>query len=81
MECYFLDVNTVILMTIPVTVASVERYFSKSMQFTTYLRKSMSQERLRDRVILTIENEKAHSLELGKIISDFANNKARKIHI
>uniref|UniRef100_A0A7N0SZK7 HAT C-terminal dimerisation domain-containing protein n=1 Tax=Kalanchoe fedtschenkoi TaxID=63787 RepID=A0A7N0SZK7_KALFE len=44
-----------ILLTVPVTVASAERSFSKLKLLKTYLRSSMSQERLNDLAILSIE--------------------------
>ena len=48
-----------ILLTIPVTVASGERSFSKLKLIKTYLRSTMSQERLNGLAILSIENEVA----------------------
>ncbi|XP_065650463.1 uncharacterized protein LOC136078618 [Hydra vulgaris] len=83
MKCDFSDVNTAILllMTIPVTVASAERSFSKLKIIKSYLRNSMSQERLKHCAILAIENEKAQTLELDEVIAKFANKKARKVYI
>ena len=43
--------------TIPVTVASAERSFSKLKLIKTYLRSSISQERLDGLVLLAIENK------------------------
>ncbi|XP_065658237.1 zinc finger MYM-type protein 1-like [Hydra vulgaris] len=82
-EYDFSDINTAILllMTIPVTVASAERSFSKLKIIKSYLRNSMSQERLKHCAILAIENEKAQTLELDKVIAEFANKKARKVYI
>jgi len=51
-----------ILVTIPITVASGERSFSKLKLIKSYLRSSMEQERLNNLTILSIENDVAHSL-------------------
>lgn len=68
-----------ILLTIPVTVASGERSFSKLKLIKTYLRSAMSQERLNGLAILSIENEVASQLDYSKLIDDFASAKSRKI--
>ena len=44
-----------------------------------YLRSSMSQERLSGLSTLSIENELAFSLNLEQIVTDFSNQKARKV--
>jgi hypothetical protein len=61
-----------ILLTIPVTVASGERSFSKLKLIKTYLRASMAQERLNNLAILSIENDVAHSLNFDDVIDIFA---------
>ncbi|GBM06123.1 hypothetical protein AVEN_134591-1 [Araneus ventricosus] len=68
-----------ILLTIPVTVASGERSFSKLKLIKTYLRSSIQQERLNSLAIMSIESEISRSLDLDKILKDFAEKKARKI--
>lgn len=70
-----------ILLTIPVTVASGERSFSKLKLIKTYLRSTMSQERLNGLAILSIENEVASQLDYRKLIDDFASAKSRKIRL
>ncbi|KAL4098367.1 hypothetical protein QTP88_022995 [Uroleucon formosanum] len=76
----FCDVLTacIIFLTIPVTVASVERSFSKLKLIKNYLRSSTSQERLSNILVLSIERGRTDEINIEKIITDFANAKARK---
>ena len=67
------------LLTIPVTVASGERSFSKLNLIKTYLRSSMGQERLNNLAILSIEHEVARDLNYTDVIDSFAAAKARKV--
>ncbi|CAH9137917.1 unnamed protein product, partial [Cuscuta epithymum] len=62
-----------ILLTAPVTVASAERSFSKLKLLKTYLRSSMSQERLNGLAILCIEKEMLDDIDLDSVIDDFAS--------
>ena len=75
--------NTVIalriLLTLPVSVASGERSFSKLKLIKTYLRTSMLQERLVGLATLSIEHDIARDIELMELVSTFAKEKARKI--
>jgi len=52
-----------ILLTIPVTVASGERSFSKLKLIKTYVRSTMGDERLSSLAILSIENDIAENLD------------------
>ncbi|XP_039023725.1 zinc finger MYM-type protein 1-like [Hibiscus syriacus] len=67
-----------ILLTVPVTVASAERSFSKLKLIKTYLRSSMSQERLNGLAILAIEKEMIGNIDVDVIINDFASQNARR---
>jgi len=80
MACIFPDVLAacIIFLTIPVTVASAERSFSKLKLLKNYLRNSTSQERLSNIAILNIERSRTTELDIDKIINNFANSKARK---
>ena len=69
-----------ILLTIPVTVASAERSFTKLKLLKSYLRSSMSQERLNGLAILCIEKDMLEDIDFETIIHDFASSKARKNH-
>jgi hypothetical protein len=76
----FHDLYTAFLLflTLPVTVASAERSFSKLKLIKTYLRNTMQHDRLSGLAILSIENAVARKLDVSKIIDDFASRKARQ---
>jgi hypothetical protein len=69
-----------ILLTIPVTVASAERSFSKLKLIKPYLRSTMSQERLNVFAILSIEKKVLENLEYKNLIKNFASQKARRLN-
>ena len=69
-----------ILLIISVTVSSVERSFSKLKLIKSYLRSTMSQEKLSGLSILSIEKEMLAELECKNLISNFATQKSRKIN-
>lgn len=70
-----------IFLTMPVTVASCERSFSKLKLIKTYLRSTMGQERLSGLAILSIERDIARLLSYENVIKDFAMRKARKVNL
>lgn len=65
-------------LTICVSVASCERSFSKLKLIKSYLRSTMSQVRLTNLAMLSIEHEVAKSIDFDSVISKFASYKARK---
>jgi hypothetical protein len=67
-----------ILLTIPATVASAERSFSKLKLVTNYLRSTMSQDRLVCIARLSIESEIARKIYFDKVIPRFALKRSRK---
>ena len=67
-----------ILLTMPVSVASCERSFSKLKIIKTYLRSTMAQERLGNLAILSTEKEAFNSVDFDQIIDQFAEKKSRK---
>lgn len=68
----------VLFCTLPVTVASAERSFSKLKLIKTYLRSTISQERLDGLALISIENEAARQLNMNVLVDKFAATKARK---
>uniref|UniRef100_A0A0N5C3I1 Dimer_Tnp_hAT domain-containing protein n=1 Tax=Strongyloides papillosus TaxID=174720 RepID=A0A0N5C3I1_STREA len=68
-----------ILLTLPVSVASGDRSFSKLKLIKSYLRSTMSQNKLVDLATISIECDKASKLDLRELVVDFAKRKARKI--
>lgn len=67
-----------ILLTLPITVATGERSFSKLKIIKNYLRSSMHEERLNGLAIISIEKDLANSLNYNDIIDKFAAAKARR---
>lgn len=70
-----------IFLTVPVSVATGERSFSKLKIIKNYLRNAMLQSRLNGLAIISIENEIANSLDYDDIIEEFATAKARKMNL
>lgn len=70
-----------LLLTLSVTVASGERSFSALKLIKTYLRTSMSQERLSSLAVLSIEHEVRKTLDTESLITRFAEAKACRVKI
>lgn len=67
-----------IILTIPVTVASRERSFSKLKIIKINMKSTMGNERLSSLAILLIKNDIAENLEWITLIIELAEMKARK---
>nr|CAH7729637.1 unnamed protein product [Callosobruchus chinensis] len=67
-----------ILLTLPVSVVSGKRSFSKLKIIKSYLRSSMTQERLVGLATISIEQEIAQNIDLNGLVATFARQKARK---
>ncbi|XP_050889765.1 uncharacterized protein LOC127095061 [Lathyrus oleraceus] len=74
--------NTVIayriLLTIPVTVASAERSFSKLKLLKTYLWSTVSQERLNGLTLIAIENDILETIKYKDLVDDFTSKSVRR---
>lgn len=70
-----------ILLTIPVTVATAERSFSKLKLLKSYLRSMMLQERLNGLAMIAIENDLLEKVEYEDLIDDFAAKSVRRISL
>ena len=68
------------MLTIPITSAGAERSFSKLNLIKSYLRNSMSQQRLTGLAILSIEKEISEKMNYENIVQKFATEKSRKIN-
>ena len=68
-----------ILLTIPVTAASGERSFSKLKLIKSYLRSTISQDRLNGLALQSIEKDLVDKLDYTNLISDFATKNARRV--
>jgi hypothetical protein len=73
--------SCVIFLTIPVTVDSAERSFSKLKLIKSSSANSMTQERLMNRSILNIDHQRALEMNIEPLITVFANAKVRKRQI
>ena len=67
-----------LFLTLPVTVASAERSFSKLKLIKNYLRNSISEERLSSLAVLSIEQEIARDLDVQLIVEEFSAKNARR---
>lgn len=68
-----------ILLTIPVTVASAERSFSKLKLLKSYMRSTMTQERLNGLAMISIESDVFEDTKYEGIIEDFISRNTRRM--
>ena len=79
LDCYpNVSIAYRILLTVPVTVASAERSFSKLKLLKNCLRSTMLQERLNGLAICSIEKDILDKIDLDIVIEDFASRNARR---
>ena len=68
-----------IYLTIPVTTCTAERSFSVLRRVKTYLRSTMTEERLNSVVLLHVHKDKTDSLNLTEIASLFVSGNSRRV--
>ncbi len=68
-----------ILLTIPVTVASAERSISKLKLLKSYLRCTMTQERLNSLAMIALENRLLEKINYEHIIEDFISKNTKRM--
>ena len=68
-----------IILTIPIRVASAERSFSKLKLLKSYLRFTMSQDRLNSLAFISIENNFLKNLDYKRIINDFIAKNTKRM--
>ncbi|KAI3706498.1 hypothetical protein L6452_24284 [Arctium lappa] len=68
-----------VLLTIPVTVASAERSFSKLKLLKSYLHSTMTQERLNGLALIAIESGLLENVDYEDLIDDFISKNARRM--
>jgi len=79
--CPNIEIALRIFLTIPVTTATCERSFSKLKIIKNYLRSTMSQDRLTNMGIISIERELASKINFEDIIDEFGYKKSTKSEI
>jgi len=67
-----------ILMTLPVSNASNERFFSSLKRIKTFLRLTMTDERLSDLLAIAVQGDKVSKVDLQDAIDLFADMKSRR---
>jgi hypothetical protein len=79
LDCYpNVSIAYQILFTMPVTVSSAERSFSKLKLLKNYLRSRMTQDRLNGLAILCTEKKLLDEIDLYGIIEDFVSQNVRR---
>ncbi|XP_037474290.1 zinc finger MYM-type protein 1-like [Triticum dicoccoides] len=68
-----------VLLTIPVTVASAERSFSKLKLLKSYMRTTMTQQRLTDLATIALESEVLEKIDYEDIIEDFISRNTKRM--
>lgn len=80
MHVVFPNVSTLykLFMTLPVSSATAERSFSRLKLIKSYLRSTMSESRLTNLALLSIERELANDLDFDCVVDTFSNMKNRR---
>lgn len=80
---FYANINVAfrIFLTLPVSIASCERSFSKLKLIKNYLRSTIGQERLSNLSIISIEYNIVKNINYDDVINEFAEMKARKVQL
>ena len=70
-----------VLLTIPVTIASAERSFSKLKLLKSYLRSTMTQQRLTDLATIALESGLLDKIEYDHIIEEFISRNTKRMKL
>jgi len=68
----------VLHLTLPVTVASAERSFSKLKLIKSHLRSTMQQDRLSGLALMSIERERTKNIDIDAVVDKFVSEKKRR---
>ena len=70
-----------LLFTAPVSVADIERSFSKMKIVKNYLRSTMKDEQLEDLIVLSTEKDLTDRIDLDDVLKSWVSRKNRKLKI
>ena len=70
-----------VLLTIPMTVASAERSFSKLKLLKSYMRTTMTQERLNDLTTIALEGDMLEKINYEDMIEHFISKNTKKMMV
>ena len=70
-----------LILIVPATNATSERSFSALRRVKTYLRSTMSQERLNHLMMLNVHKEQLDSLDLKKVANEFCAVRNYRAHV
>lgn len=68
-----------LMLTIPVTIASAERSFSKLKLLKSYLHSTMIQERLNDLAMIALEGDLLEKIDYERIIEEFISKNTQRM--
>jgi hypothetical protein len=68
-----------VLLAIPVTVSSAERSYSKLKLLKSYMRTTMTQQRLNDLATISLESEMLEKISYEDIIEDFISKNPKRM--
>jgi len=68
-----------VMLTIPVTIALVERIFSKLKLLKSYLCSTMTQERLNDLAMIALEGDLLEKIDYERIIEEFISKNTQRM--